>query len=76
MNSSLVEKFDGSLITDEMLSDAANLFSANYGVWGPLAKEKMGVWAKQGEFMFTFTAGRRKLNVRYGCPDSSWTFSL
>jgi hypothetical protein len=59
MHSSLVEKFEGSLITDEMLSDAAKLFSSNYGVWGPLAKEKVGVWAKQGEFVFTFSAGRR-----------------
>ncbi|KAE9378623.1 hypothetical protein N431DRAFT_396406 [Stipitochalara longipes BDJ] len=42
----ILEKFAGSDITDEMISQAASLFSSHYGVWGSVAAEKMGV--KQG----------------------------
>ncbi len=38
-----LEKFDGAAITDEMIVAAADLFSQNYGVWGPQAAERMGV---------------------------------
>lgn len=36
-------------VTDTMLKDSADLFSSAYGVWGPLAKEKMGNWCKPGK---------------------------
>jgi hypothetical protein len=52
MSSVIIEKFEGRSITDEMLSDAAKLFSLNYGVWGPSAAEKMGKFAKQGTYAF------------------------
>lgn len=45
---SSIERFEGASITGEMLSAAADLFTNNYGVWGPLAAEKMGPFAKQG----------------------------
>ncbi|KAF2183688.1 hypothetical protein K469DRAFT_727945 [Zopfia rhizophila CBS 207.26] len=32
-----------------MLEEAARLFSENYGVWGPLAEEKLGAFAKKGK---------------------------
>ena len=38
-----VQKFDAASITGEMIAAAAELFSQNYGVWGPKAAEKMGV---------------------------------
>lgn len=50
--SSIIEKFEGPSITEEMLSAAATLFSRNYGVWDPLAVEKMGSFAKQGKHIF------------------------
>ncbi|KAJ5894876.1 hypothetical protein N7495_006567 [Penicillium taxi] len=34
-------KFEGNQITDDIVEDAANLFSSNYGVWGPIAEQKM-----------------------------------
>jgi hypothetical protein len=43
-----IEKFEGEMITEEMVAAAAKLFSQNYGIWGPLAAEKMGPFAKQG----------------------------
>jgi len=52
MSSTTIQKFEGALITEEILSAAAGLFSLNYGVWGPLAVEKMGPFAKHGEQMF------------------------
>jgi hypothetical protein len=44
---SIIEKFIGPEITDEMISQAADLFSSNYGIWGIIAAERSGV--KQGE---------------------------
>ncbi|KAK8036668.1 Acyl-CoA N-acyltransferase [Apiospora rasikravindrae] len=35
MANQLYETFSGEEVTDTMLSDAAKLFSNNYGVWGP-----------------------------------------
>jgi hypothetical protein len=35
-------------IPDHVLHDAAKLFSDNYGVWGPVAEQKMGSFAKHG----------------------------
>jgi hypothetical protein len=48
MSSVIIQRFEGASITEKMLSDAAKLFSLNYGVWGPLAAEKMGNFATQG----------------------------
>jgi len=46
-----IERFEGDEVTAEMISAAAKLFSGNYGVWGPLAVEKMGVSSvRKGEF--------------------------
>ncbi len=49
MSVQIIEKFTGDEITEDMLVSAAELFSLNYGVWGPLAAEKMGKFAKQGQ---------------------------
>ncbi len=38
-----LERFDGMAITNEMIVAAADLFSQNYGVWGPQAAQRMGV---------------------------------
>jgi GNAT superfamily N-acetyltransferase len=38
-----IEKFVGADITDEIIAQAADLFSLHYGVWGSIAKEKMEV---------------------------------
>jgi hypothetical protein len=43
----IIEKFVRPDITEEMICQAADLFSSNYGTWGMIAVEKMGV--KQGE---------------------------
>lgn len=43
------EKFEGDELDDTLLNPAAALFSSNYGVWGPLAAQNMGSWAKQGK---------------------------
>lgn len=42
-----VDKFEGAGITDDIVKSAAKLFSENYGIWGPLAEDQMGV--KNGE---------------------------
>lgn len=38
-----MELYEGEQITDDLVAAAAELFSQNYGVWGALAAEKMGV---------------------------------
>ena len=52
------EKFDASTLTPEMIAAAAELFSQNYGVWGPQAAEKTDV-------------KRLKQGVRVKCPQRS-----
>ena len=42
------EQNESSEITDPVLVSAANLFSKNYGVWGPKAEQEMGSFAKNG----------------------------
>jgi len=42
------ETFSGEDMNEDMLQQAADLFSSNYGVWGKGASEKMGKWAKAG----------------------------
>jgi hypothetical protein len=49
MDQKLYEKFHGAHVTNEMLQEAAELFSENYGVWGELAAAKMGKFAKAGK---------------------------
>ena len=41
-------KYPTEDMTDNMLQDAAKLFSENYGVWGPVAEQHMGSFARQG----------------------------
>lgn len=41
------ERFDE--IADEVIKEAASLFSENYGIWGPLAETKLGPFAKAGQ---------------------------
>ena len=41
-------KYEAENMTDDMLQDAAKLFSENYGVWDPIAEQNMGPSAKQG----------------------------
>jgi hypothetical protein len=49
MSTSFVyEKLPSSQVSTTMLAEAASLFSSAYGVWGPLAEERMGAFAKQG----------------------------
>ena len=50
---SIIEKFEGAAITDEIIVEAAKIFSAHYGVWGSQAAEQMGKWAKEGEYYAT-----------------------
>lgn len=39
----MIEKFEGDHITDTLITAAAEFFTLNYGVWGPLAANKIGV---------------------------------
>ncbi|MCJ1476724.1 hypothetical protein MMC13_005392 [Lambiella insularis] len=45
------ELLTGDEITDDILKPAARLFSANYGVWGPLAAPNLGPFAQPGRRM-------------------------
>ncbi len=38
-----IERFDGVAITNEIIAAGADLFSQNYGVWGPQAAAKMTI---------------------------------
>lgn len=48
MDKLIFEKYDGKEVTDELVAEAATLFSNNYGVWGEQAAENMGSFAKAG----------------------------
>ena len=48
MDKKVYEGFKSDEVTDEMLDEAAKLFSENYGVWGELAAERIGKFAKVG----------------------------
>ena len=63
MEKQLYEKYDGSSVTDDMLQEASQLFSAHYGIWAKKAAQAMGNFAKAGElalslslFQFILTA--------------------
>jgi hypothetical protein len=47
-------KLQAGDVSQAMLAEAAKLFSSAYGVWGPLAEEKLGAFAKQGVFCEPF----------------------
>ena len=51
MAKKVYERYDGAQITDDMLQEAAELFSKNYGVWGKQAVEFVGKFAKAGKFI-------------------------
>jgi len=42
----VIEKIQGHYVSEEMIAQAAELFSSNYGIWGPLAEERMGTLGK------------------------------
>lgn len=42
------ERFSDHEVTNEMLDEAAQLFSENYGVWSEQAEEAMGKFAEAG----------------------------
>lgn len=44
----IYERYDGTEITEDMLQEASQLFSENYGVWGPRAASVQGTFAKAG----------------------------
>jgi hypothetical protein len=50
MDKKVYEGFKSDEVTDEMLNEAAKLFSENYGVWGEHAAERMGKFAKAGRY--------------------------
>ncbi|KAI4652383.1 hypothetical protein J4E93_002585 [Alternaria ventricosa] len=57
----VIEKIQGHGVSEEMLAQAAELFSSDYGIWGPLAEEKMGTF---GNFCkAAFGDGIEKLNL-------------
>lgn len=41
--------YDSTNVTDDMLQEAAELFSENYGVWAPTAAGILGSFAKEGK---------------------------
>jgi hypothetical protein len=43
-----IERVQAPDVSDEMIAQAAELFSSMYGVWGALAAEKMGKSCKVG----------------------------
>ncbi|KAF2762735.1 hypothetical protein EJ05DRAFT_459522 [Pseudovirgaria hyperparasitica] len=48
MHKTVFESFKSDQVTEEMLDEAAKLFSENYGVWSEHAAEGMGKFAKAG----------------------------
>lgn len=53
ISSPTFEMYQNEDINDELLKEAAQFFSENYGVWGPLACENMGSFAQQGTYAIT-----------------------
>ncbi len=48
MEKQVFEKYDGNRVTESMLQEASQLFSAHYGVWGERAAQEVGGFAKAG----------------------------
>lgn len=49
MEKQVFEKYDGSKVTESILQEAAQLFSAHYGVWSEHAAKAVGEFAKAGK---------------------------
>lgn len=52
MDEKVFQRFDGAKVTDNMLEEASNLFSENYGVWSEHAAQLMGKFAKAGRSVY------------------------
>lgn len=63
MDKKVYEVFKSDDVTDEMLDEAAKLFSENYGVWGEHAAERMGKFAKAGRHSLLHIARAYKLSI-------------
>ena len=48
MEKKLFEKYERDQITDDILREASQLFSKNYGIWGKEAARVVGPFAKEG----------------------------
>ena len=48
METQVFEKYDGNRVTESMIQEASQLFSAHYGVWGERAAQEVGRFAKTG----------------------------
>ncbi|KAL9624269.1 MAG: hypothetical protein Q9160_001516 [Pyrenula sp. 1 TL-2023] len=57
------ERCESPNVTDHMLEEAARLFSEDYGVWGPLAEEKLGRFAKRGQSLSRRNRIRMSVNM-------------
>jgi hypothetical protein len=53
MEKQLIERYDGSQVTESMLQEASQLFSEHYGVWGEHAAQAVGKFAKAGKLVLT-----------------------
>ncbi|KAJ9494302.1 hypothetical protein H2202_010226 [Exophiala xenobiotica] len=56
----ILQHVAGTDITDTMVEEAAELFSRFYGVWGPLADQHLGSFAKQGRRVRMSAANLRR----------------
>jgi hypothetical protein len=48
------ERYEGAQVTEDMLSEASNLSSEDYGVWCENAVKPMGSFAKAGTHEYVF----------------------
>lgn len=64
------EKYDMEHITNDILQEAAQLFSNNYGIWGKQAARFIGPFAKQGKCGGIIAIGlTHRIYLRYSCKD-------
>ena len=75
------KRVPASEVTDAMLADTAALFSSAYGVWGPLASQKMGKFAKPGMYLSSDLSFAREVLIgtqatASRCPSSVCASSL
>ncbi|KAI9748900.1 MAG: hypothetical protein M4579_007077 [Chaenotheca gracillima] len=71
MAKKVFEKCDMSEITDSMLQEASQLFSENYGVWGPKASSIVGAFAKEGNQV---KIGKDRLRAQYLPKDAACSY--
>jgi GNAT superfamily N-acetyltransferase len=62
------ERYQNESITDELLEDAAKLFSTNYGKWSVEATKKFGRFAKNGSRVHLSTLRLRNQCLPDGVP--------